>query len=246
MNAASNPFSRASRSKRRGRRGRRKNRSRNDQLSGASRDGTDHVASSKVVRFQPLVFGFPDRLMTSLRYHTVGSITSTSGVLGTYVFRWNSTFDPDLTSGGHQPLYRDTYAGIYDHYSVISATATILYTNGTTDQFIVGAVTDDDSSASSSIDTLCEQSHGVHTTLTALTGSFSHCKFSLQWDCKKVLGIDPFASQTYKTAVASNPSEESDLILWCADISGNTNSVTFDIELRYDVLWTELTTPTGS
>lgn len=205
-----------------------------------------HVANNKVVRFQPAVFGFPDSLLTSLRYHTLGSISSTSGVVGNQIFRWNSTFDPDATGGGHQPLYRDTYAAIYDHYSVVSATATIRFQNGSADPFIVGCVTDDNTTPATAIDTLCEQSHGYHCILTPLTGSLSSKQFRLAWDCKKVLRIDPFTSETYKTAVGSNPAEESDLVLWCSDLAGNTASITYDVELVYNVLWTELTTPASS
>lgn len=205
-----------------------------------------HVASRQISRFVPKVYGFPDSLQTSIRYHATWTITSTSGVVSNYVFRWNSTFDPDATSGGHQPLYRDTYASIYDHYSVVSASANIRFLNGTAESWIVGCVTDDDTSGSSSVDTLCEQSHGFHTTMTPLTGSKSLVSFSPKWDCKKVLRIDPYASETYKTGVASNPAEESDLILWAATLTGNTATITGDIELIYDVLWTELTTPSGS
>jgi hypothetical protein len=197
-------------------------------------------------RFNPPVFGFPDKLEATLRYHATFSITSTSGVVSNYIFRWNSTFDPDFTSGGHQPLYRDTFASIYDHYSVISAKAKISLLNGTTEPWIAGCVTDDDTTLSSTIDTLCEQSHGYHKQITPLTGSKSLVIFNPKWDCKKVLSIDPYASETYKTGVASNPAEESELGIWAATLSGNTATLTGDIELEQYVLWSELTTPTGS
>jgi hypothetical protein len=160
--------------------------------------------------------------------------------------RWNSTFDPDATGGGHQPLYRDTFASVYDHYSVISARAQIRLINDTADPFICGVVTDDDTSGSSSIDTLCEQTHGLHALLNPLTGSRSSVRFIASWDCKQVLGIDPYTSETYKTAVGSNPAEESDLIIWAANVGNNTSGLIVDVEMEYDVLWTELTTPTGS
>lgn len=37
-----------------------------------------------------------------------------------YQFRLNSTFDPDLTGGGHQPYGRDTLASLYGRYRVLS------------------------------------------------------------------------------------------------------------------------------
>ena len=107
------------------------------------------IRVERITRFQPLTFGFPDRLLTKLRYHDGPLIiTSTLGGQALYQFRWNSTFDPDFTSAGHQPLYRDTYASLYDQYAVIRATARIVFTNtlgGTS--FLVGCTTDDDTSA---------------------------------------------------------------------------------------------------
>jgi len=200
----------------------------------------------RITRFSPSSYGFPDKLISRLSYHGVVTITSTSGALGTTVFRLNSTFDPDLTNAGHQPLYRDTFASIYDHYSVISSVARVRFVNGTGDTFLVGAVIDDDGSSAGNIDTLCEQTHGYQAMLTPLSGFKSTTMLTVAWDCKKVLGIDPFASETYKTAVGSNPAEESDLILWAVDESGNTGTITLNVEIDYLVLWTELTTPTGS
>jgi len=206
----------------------------------------DIMPRARICRFSPSVFGFPDKLVSRVRYHSIGSITSTSGALGTYVFRLNSTFDPDATGGGHQPLYRDTFAAIYDHYSVISSVARIRFQNGTSAPFLCGATIDDDTSAVANIDNLCEQTHGYQALLTPLSGSKSSLAITVAWDCKKVLGINPYASETYKTPVGSNPAEESDLILWAVDESGSTNSLTFNVDLEYLVLWTELATPTGS
>jgi len=208
--------------------------------------GPVNAPVGKITRFTPRAFGAPDRLMTTLRYHSIGSITSTSGVPGTYLFRWNSTFDPDLTGGGHQPLYRDTFAAIYDHYSVVSARAQVRVQNPSGDSFLAGVLTNDDSTPSTTLDTLCEQAHGQQAMLTPLTGSRSSVKFNIGWSCKKVLGINPFASETYKTAVGSNPAEDSILVIWAADAAGETAAVIFDLEMEMDVLWTELTTPSQS
>lgn len=193
-----------------------------------------------------MTFGFPDRLMTTLRYHNVVAVSSTAGSTGKQIYSWNSIYDPDITNVGHQPLYRDTYAVIYDHYAVVSARASIRITNPNSTTFLVGAVTDDDSTTSTSIDTLSEQNHGVHMLLQPLSGSRSEVAYNLSWDCKKILGIDPYTSQAYKTTVGADPSEVSTLTLWAADVTGATNGVLTDIILEYDVLFTELSTPTQS
>lgn len=194
-----------------------------------------------------MAFGFPDKLVTKMRYHEVGTLTSTVGAISRYLFRWNSVFDPDFTGVGHQPLYRDTFATVYDHYAVVSCSAKITVVNTSANPHIIGAVTDDDSSAATNRDTLCEQSHGRHFFVPALTGSLSMKTWDMKWDCKTILNIDPFTSESYKTPNDSNPSEESYLVIWSVPADGSsTSSVLFDVELVYTVLFTELKTPTQS
>jgi hypothetical protein len=204
------------------------------------------VADSKIRRFTPMCYGFPDRLQTTLRYHTNGLLQSASGSVAQYVFRWNSIFDPDFTSAGHQPLYHDTYGAIYDHYSVVSARAKIRFlARGVANTFMC-VNTDDDTTPSVTGDTLAEQSHGVHDILGYATGGGASLTFNVSWDCKKVLGIDPYASQTYKTAFGSNPSEISTLCMTAIALGGGSTDTDFDIELEFDCLFTELATPVQS
>ncbi len=62
----------------------------------------------------------PDKVLVRMPYgemieRTPGSVTDY------YTFRMNSTFDPDFTGVGHQPLGRDQFAGVlYNKYRVHS------------------------------------------------------------------------------------------------------------------------------
>jgi len=210
----------------------------------AANDGRD----VQVVRYTPSVFGFPDRLMTKLRYSDYMQIPSASGALGKQVFRWNSTYDPDYTGTGHQPLYRDTYAGVYDHYVVVRARATIrIHNPSTTVGMLVGCVTDDDVTTSTTFSTLMEQSHGYHDELTPLAGSHSDTTFHVTWDYQKVLGSDPYTSESSKTASGANPAEDSVLLVWSIPMDGSTTvSSNMTIVLEQEVLWSELATATQS
>jgi hypothetical protein len=193
-----------------------------------------------------LPMGFPDKLLSKVRYVDLQTLTSTLGSIGKYAFRWNSTFDPDATGVGHQPLFRDTFTSVYDQYAVVSATARIKFINPGADPIRVGVLIDDDFTSSTTVDTLCEQTHGQHVLLPPLTGSLSTHTFTISWDCKKVLGIDPFSSELYKTGVGLNPTEESYLHIWMNNSLAATSSAYFDIELIQTVLWTELATPLQS
>jgi hypothetical protein len=184
--------------------------------------------------------------MAKLRYHDTETLTSSSGAVGKYVYRWNSTYDPDVTGSGHQPMFRDTFAAIYDQYAVVRATATIKFINVSSTPMFVGVVTDDDASTSTTRDTLCEQTHGWHSLMPAQAGSLSTITHTASWDCVKYLGIDPFTSELYKTGVETDPTEQSTLTVWTLATDGTSQTVLCDVELVYTVLWTELATPSQS
>jgi hypothetical protein len=186
-------------------------------------------------------------MITKLRYVDSFSLSISSGSLAKQLMRWNSTFDPDFTGVGHQPLYRDTFASVYDHYAVVSTKAKVKYINTSTDTVIVcGVVTEDDSSSSSTSTTLCEQATGQHTILPPLAGSLSTHTFAASWDCQEVLGIDPYGSEAYKTPTGENPSEESYLVIWVTNYNASTMAVTVNLEMEFTVVWSELATPTQS
>lgn len=202
------------------------------------------VATTAVGRDMPL--GFPDKILSKLRYVDLTTLTSTLGSIAKQAFRWNSTFDPDATGTGHQPLFRDTFAGVYDQYAVVSAVAKVKFINPGVDPIRVGVLIDDDFTSSTTVDTLCEQFHGQHVMLPPMAGSLSSHTFTISWDCQKILGIDAYSSELYKTAVGSNPTEESYLHCWMSNSLAGTSVAYIDVELIQTVLWTELNTPVQS
>ncbi len=229
-----------------GRRGtskRRAQRRNNGPITAGSGNYTN-IPTLGINRSMPI--GFPDQLIGKLRYHDAEPLTISGGAIQKYVYRWNSMFDPDFTGVGHQPLFRDTFAAIYDHYAVISAVAKVKFINTAAVPFYVGAVIEDDSTSSTLLDTLCEQTHGWHTLLPPVTGSLSSVTVTIPWSCKKILNIDPYTDELYKTSVGSNPTEESYLSVWALSNDGSATTVYFDVEFVYTVLWTELATPTQS
>lgn len=89
-----------------------------------------------------LQFGFPTKIITILRYIDLYGITSTAGGIAQQVFSLNGIFDPDITAVGHQPMYFDRYAAIYNNYRVLGSriTAEISPTNvtATSGPFLMG------------------------------------------------------------------------------------------------------------
>jgi len=191
------------------------------------------------------VFGFPDKLIAPLRYHLSTAMTTTAGSIATYAISANSIFDPDRTAGGHQPLYRDTFNTIYNHYTVLGSKIKVIFSpNSTVGTYLVGLTQEDDTTVSAVADTLCEQSHSQHTLCNVSSGHppFFKGYFGLE----KTLEIDGYGSQSMKTNMGSDPAEEWFFIPFVIGQSGLTGIVTLDATIEYTVLFTELVTPTQS
>lgn len=82
-------------------------------------------ARSKKYRPQGTPSGMPLTRRAYMRYTDRVAITSTTGLIGQYIFRANSVFDPDLTGTGHQPMGFDQWVTLYNHYVVVGAKITI-------------------------------------------------------------------------------------------------------------------------
>lgn len=80
------------------------------------------MAATRIYKRIP-IGGFAPHHVVKLRYSDIVSLDPGSGASGTAVnvFQANNIWDPDTTGTGHQPLYRDTWAGIYRSYIVLGA-----------------------------------------------------------------------------------------------------------------------------
>lgn len=69
--------------------------------------------------------GFPEMLETRVRYNLFRNYNCGGTGRDIYQFKINSMFDPDLTSAGHQPMYRDQLYTIYKYAIVTGCRWTI-------------------------------------------------------------------------------------------------------------------------
>lgn len=81
--------------------------------------------SKKIVN---MGYGLPNAVLVNLRYSDLITIASTGGIPSRHTFR-TSLFDPDFTGAGHQPMYRDQYAAIYEKYVVYGIEYTLQFIN---------------------------------------------------------------------------------------------------------------------
>jgi len=61
----------------------------------------------------------------SFKYSDFFSINPAIGTFANYVFSANGMFDPNITGVGHQPRGFDQLLSLFDHYVVVSSTATV-------------------------------------------------------------------------------------------------------------------------
>lgn len=69
---------------------------------------------------------FPNTKTVNLRYVQDFVLNPGAGSTTVQVFRANSIFDPDFSGTGHQPMFRDNYAALYDTYQVNYAHITFI------------------------------------------------------------------------------------------------------------------------
>ena len=170
--------------------------------------------------------------MVRLRYCQEITLNAASGAPAVHVFRANSIYDPDYTTTGHQPANHDTWATIYDHYTVVGAKITARYTPTVTTSnvpaFLGVALTDSGTeTAGSSTEDLLERklvnsryrSVGLHENGTGFV-TVRH-KFS----AKKFFG-KPNSSiindGLYRGKLNSgNPTEGAFFEIFCTSVGGN-------------------------
>lgn len=83
---------------------------------------------SKPRRRKKLPTAFPSTMTTKLKYvETVNLNAEAGGAPVNYHFSANSIYDPNITGTGHQPMGRDQFALLYDHYTVIGSKIKVTY-----------------------------------------------------------------------------------------------------------------------
>lgn len=183
-----------------------------------------------------LQFGFPTKIITILRYVDIYNITSTTGGITSLVFRMNGCFDPDVTNLGHQPMYFDNYAALYDNYRVRGSriTARISGANLATTQGpwafgINGTV--QSAVLSTVVRTRMEQNDSISTTYN---GQQTPDTLSFAYSPEIKLGR-PSGDDTVSAAVNNTPSQQYYAHVWFADLNGTTSQAVLRVMIEYNV-----------
>lgn len=171
-----------------------------------------------------LTLGFPRSKIVKLRYcDQIAIDVGVSGVASTYVFSANSLYDPNVTGIGHQPGCFDTYASIYNHYTVLGAKITCKFFSQTASdnyEAVVGIKLDDDATITpaTAITDLIEQPNNLFkwkVLRTNALASMSSVTVTHYYSAKKFFGIKDVKDNGLQLGalVTSSPTEAACFIL---------------------------------
>lgn len=189
------------------------------------------------------VYGLGQSFRTKLKYVQNVILSSTAGAVGRNVFSPQNCFDPDVTGTGHQPMYFDQLAAVFNKYKVHGSKIKVIY-NITTDAvtggncFAVGIIGGASTGISSDPQTNMEDNHGVSTILNARNSSAGQKSLYLTYAPMRDLGIS-VNDDTLTTDVTTGGGTYY-WNVWCADLgSSGTTYVTVSVEIIYDIEFTD-------
>jgi len=204
-----------------------------------------YSASSRKSRFQTSAmarfqgFGFPDKLQVKHRYYEYTAIATAGGAgKGSYQYRCNGMYDPNITSTGHQPLYFDSLSSIYDHFTVVRSYLKLTAsTSSSNPQTVAVFINDDSTITPSTIETCIEQSSAKYAVVTADAPR----TFYVPWDAKRTFGGSVLGNDNLQGSGSADPTEQSvyTIVAQAVDAAQAT-SVLLSVEIIYTAVWDEI------
>lgn len=210
------------------------------------------LRNRKHKRFIPR--GFPASTTAILTY--CDCVSMNPGVTpSTYAFRANGLYDPNQTSIGHQPMFFDTYASIYDHYVVTKADCKVTFypqseTAGTSAFAVVAGIKLDDDSTitpATALTTLIEQPDKTFHYKVIRSGALydkNITKVKHHYDPVKFFGIKDIKDNqdTLGAATTTNPVEEAYFLVTLGSPGGDIDmpNIEFMVTIDYTVQFSEI------
>ena len=191
--------------------------------------------------------GFPDSQIVKHRYIQYLTLDSDGLTIARNLFRANSIYDPDYTGSGGQPMNRDLYASLYDHYVVLGSKITVTAYSGTS--LSVGApavlycdLLDTNTSTATTYIEAMERKRSRWSVIP--TREFHQGNtFRNYFSCKKFFGLSDVDDNRAIVGAAreSNPTEQAfyDVGVFPMDGSTNIDATNVLVTIDYIVKWSE-------
>lgn len=188
--------------------------------------------------------GLPQKVMVKHKYCETFNTSLSVGQLTSFGWKANGMFAPSGLTGGHQPMYFDQYALLYNHYTVIGSKCTFTVSHiseaDNPHTFRICAFLDDNSSLSAaSMDAIAEATQArrpKHVVAEAGAPVVTKSTFS----AKRVFGGSILAKDSLSGTGTSNPTELSYHVLAVEATPTLTAHFVCTVEIEYVAIWTEL------
>ena len=146
----------------------------------------------------------PTSQKVTLRYAQKFTISASIAQAGTWVFRANGMFDPDLTGSGHQPRGFDQLMTMYDHFQVIGSKITIMSAQPNISS-VIGVCIKDRSTVSTDYEDYLEENPAFNT-IGMVGNDGEPMALVANYSQKKFFGQGSLEEQ-FEGDVSSDPSE---------------------------------------
>jgi len=188
--------------------------------------------------------GMPVQRIAKLRYVETASVSSTLGVLSAYVFYASSIFDPNYTTTGHQPMGRDQWATLFNHYVVLGSKISVKFIpdNTTTSPMAVGVYLHDDFTVPyTNSNDYIEARRGSYRLQAPGQNEQLNRPVTSYYSAKKFFNVKDVKDNIDRLGapMAANPAENGFFHVWAQTLDNSTDSVRFCATIDYIVLFSE-------
>jgi len=195
--------------------------------------------------------GMTKEKRVTLRYCQKVDVSTTTGLLGSHVWRANSLYDPNYTDVtlDHQPMGFDTWASLYNHYTVESATITAVW-----------AIDDAINNCYASGIYLTDTGTVPYTDHTqykeARKGSVKYCVgravtpmiTKASYDAKRFFNISDVKDNTHRIGaiVTANPTDDAYFVCWVQGLNASSEQFQCVVTIDYNCVFSEPKDPIQS
>ncbi len=178
------------------------------------------------------------------RYFEQVAIDPGAGVTTGHVFTANGLFDPNITGTGSQPRGFDQIVAMFDHYTVIAARCTAVFTSPTSGILIGIAQRDNNTVPTAAIAYI----EGRNVNWKAMGSLESTATIKSNMSIKNFLGRPNVLSEDdLRGSSTANPAEQAYFHVFVGStLSNDPGSVTVQVLIEYVTIWTEPHNPTAS
>lgn len=196
------------------------------------------VRNNRQVKFGQ---GLPKSAVVTHKFRDIVPLSVASGgVTGLQVI-CNGMFQPYVGGGGHQPMYFDQMAALYDHFTVIGSKIRWKLSPATTNAnaaYVACFINDDGTITPPSISSYAEQTSGRIRQMPPLT--VRPTTLTQKWSAKKYFPGSTMANFSLRGDATANPVEQSVFTMGVAITGAGTMNYTVEVEVEYIAVWTEL------